>query len=177
MRVTQKTTRDAHNLQASFIAQQPDRLRVDVTSALDTVVFVMVMNEKEVRFLVPREKKYYITQQGERALRPILNVPLDPRALLSFLFDQFPADKMWKCVVAASGLPQSCRHLRHKIQVQWKSRDGERRKLLVSSDQVEIEMSLGDFQAKVENPDKIFDLKIPPRYQVIDEETADSVSF
>lgn len=142
-------------------------LRMDITTGMGIHLFSLVTNEEGVEYILVRQKKYYKGENTDMALKPILNVPMDPAHLRSVIFQQPIADKDWSCT-DQEGVLRDCINLRSRIKVMWKKDKSDRPLIDIRySKRARIQISVRDVAEFDGDVEKTFKLKIPKSFKKI----------
>jgi hypothetical protein len=161
-----KTAKSA-TLTLEILAKEPSQMRMDITGSFGVAVATIVLDGHEVRYLLPREKRFVIAPAASDALGHLIPLKISPQVLLALLFDRrFPAAD-WKCieVVSQPGVYDECKHLRESLFVKWIDRNGRSRRLKVGTSDAEAEMVLDEVKSKVEVGPDTFKLNAPSGYK------------
>lgn len=149
----------------SFNAVKHEHARMDVTSTLGTGVATLVVEPKEVRYVLFDSKRFYYGLPQADVMRPILALPFNPRWLNNLLFEEPIQDKGWVCERASDGLLQSCRDTVTSTQITWSSRQGEKKTVLIEHSKASVQINVISFKPKVEDRKNLFVLEAPDGYQ------------
>lgn len=149
----------------NFNAVKHERARMDVTSTLGTGVASLVVEPKEVRYVLFDSKRFYYGQPQVDVMRPILSLPFDPRWLNNLLFEEPIQDKGWTCEKDKDGGLASCRDAVSSTVVSWSSRAGEKKTLLIEHAKASVQINVNTFRPKVEDRKNLFVLEAPEGYQ------------
>lgn len=145
-------------------AVRAERARMDVTSTLGTGVASLVVDGKEVRYVLFDSKKFYFGPAQADVMRPILAIPFDPRWLHNILFDQELNEKGWTCV-KEDGFLKECKDSVNNLKVTWSARQGEKKTVLIEHAKASVQINVQSFQPKVEDRKNLFVLEAPNGYQ------------
>ena len=151
------------NIKIQAVVDQ--KLRLDVTSPIGTHLATVVVVGDQVEYLSVQEKTLYKTKANKETLTRLLKLPLETSALYNVLFDKTFSDKNWSCVTKANNLPESCKNLKSRIDIEW-DREGAKRNIEISSAAASVQMSLSDFESKISQPEKVFSLTAPSSFRV-----------
>lgn len=147
-------------------AADPDQMRIDVTSTLGMHLFSLVSEEKNVEYLVVREKKHYKGRPSSRALRPVLSVPLNPNHLRNVILRRPIAEKSWSCDEDPRGQLTSCKNLRNKMSIDWKRNKDGRPLILITYPRVaKVQINVRDYERFRGDPETTFNLKVPKSFK------------
>lgn len=145
-------------------AIRDERARMDVTSSLGTGVATLVVEPKEVRYVLFDSKRYYYGTPQADVMRPILAIPFDPRWLHNILFEEPPAEKSWTCT-KDGGFLKDCRDSVTGVKVTWSAREGEKKTVLIEHSKATVQINVNSFRPKVEDRKNLFVLEAPNGYQ------------
>lgn len=163
--VRDKTENKSFILNVDAKAQWQKKLRLDITSPISGHVASLYMNDKQVKYLLVPQKKFYVGMASDQILRPVLMVPLNPSWLYNIFFDRAIEGKDWTCTQDKQGRVEQCKNLAQKITITWKDRAGERKTVLLDHSLGSLQMNFVTFAAKVSDPDKAFQLDAPKNFE------------
>lgn len=149
----------------NFNAIRDESARMDVTTTLGTGVASLVVDKKEVRYVLFDSKRFYFGVPQPAAMRPILVVPFDPRWIHNILFELPIEDKSWTCTRAADGSLQDCQDSVSGVKITWSARQGEKKTVLISHPKASVQINVQSFRPKVEDRKNLFGLEPPEGYQ------------
>ena len=145
-------------------AVREDRARMDVVSTLGTGVASLVVEPKEVRYVLFDSKRFYYGAPQADVMRPILAIPFDPRWLHNILFEYPLTEKAWTCVREGAFLKE-CRDSVTQVKVTWSAREGEKKTILIEHAKASVQINVQSFKPKVEDRKNLFVLEVPNGYQ------------
>jgi hypothetical protein len=151
------------NLNISAVRDQ--RARMDVVSTLGTGVASLLVDQKEVRYVLLDSKRFYYGNPQPNVMRPILSIPFDPRWLHNILFDEALPDKTWTCVRDGSGLLKECKDAGLNLKITWSNRKGDKKTILIEHPKATVQINVQSFKPKVEDRKNLFQLEAPAGYQ------------
>lgn len=146
-------------------AIRSERARMDVISTLGTGVASLIVDAKEVRYVLFDSKRFYYGPPQADVMRPILAIPFDPRWLHNILFEQPLIEKGWTCTKDEAGSLRECRDTVNNLKVTWSAREGEKKTILIEHAKASVQINVQSFQAKVEDRKNLFVLEAPNGYQ------------
>lgn len=146
-------------------AVRDERARMDVISTLGTGVATLLVDAKEVRYVLFDSKRFYYGPPQADVMRPILAIPFDPRWLHNILFEQPLTDKGWSCTKDGDGMLKECRDTVNNLKVTWSARTGEKKTVLIEHAKASVQINVQSFQTKVEDRKNLFVLEAPNGYQ------------
>ncbi len=145
-------------------AVRGEQARMDVTSTLGTGVASLLVDQKEVRYVLFDSKRFYYGTPQAEVMRPILAIPFDPRWLHNILFETPIAQKSWTCTKDGA-LLKECRDSVTGVKVTWSDREGEKKKVLIEHAKATVQINVSAFKPKVEDRKNLFVLEAPNGYQ------------
>jgi hypothetical protein len=151
------------NLNINAVRDQ--RARMDVTSTLGTGVASMLVDQKDVRYVLLDSKRFYYGNSQPDVMRPILSIPFDPRWLHNILFDETLPEKSWTCVRDGGGLLKECKDSILNLKISWSNRQGEKKTILIEHPKATVQINVQSFKPKVEDRKNLFQLEAPAGYQ------------
>ncbi len=149
----------------NFNAIRGDKVRMDVTSVLGTGVASLVVDSKEVRYILFDSKRFYYGPPQVDVMRPILALPFDPRWLQNILFELPIPDKSWTCTHEKSGWLAECHDLASGLKIIWLARRGDKKTVQISHEKASVQINVQWFKAKVEDRKNLFELEAPAGFQ------------
>jgi hypothetical protein len=150
------------NLNLNLVRDQ--RARMDVTTALGTGVASLVVDPKEVRYVIVDSKRFYFGVPNVNVMRPILAIPFDPRWLNNLLFEIPITDKGWTCTNEGEVLKE-CRDAQTGLKITWSDRHGERKTVRMEHATASVQIKVQSFRPKVEERKNLFLLEPPEGYK------------
>lgn len=167
--VKEKKSGKVHSAKADIYADKQDSIfRLDATySALNIFVGSLLSDPETTKFLLAREKKFYVGETGPQMMKALIKFPLDPRLLVRLLFDQELDPGQWEC--RSSGIKdaeRACRNKEKTLAIFWKSIRPEKRILDLRSAQVDMTLHLELNQTAVAEKEKVFTLEAPEGFKV-----------
>lgn len=148
----------------NFNAVKGGPSRMDVTSTLGTGVASLLVEPREVRYVLFESKRFYFGPPQAEVMRPILAIPFDPRWLHNLLFEEPITDKGWTCENDAGGFLQSCQDA-SGLKVSWSGRHGEHKTVMIDHPRASVQLNISSFRPKVEDRKDLFVLEAPEGYQ------------
>src|SRR5258708_6808537 len=92
---------------------------MDVTTTVGTGGASLLVDNKEVRYVLFDSKKFYYGPPQPGVMRPILAIPFDPRWLQNILLDTNITDKGWSCNRDAEGWLSDCVDNVNGLKITW----------------------------------------------------------
>ncbi len=148
----------------NFNAVRSEQARMDVTSALGSGVASLVVDAKEVRYILFDSKRFYFGTPQIDVMRPILSIPFDPRWLHNILFEIPFAEKSWTCVLSSDWLSE-CRDSVTGLKITWSARQGQKKTIFIEHPKATVQINVRSFEPKVEDRKNLFTLEAPSGYQ------------
>lgn len=152
---------DASIVSLDVLAQQPQPMRVDVTTSMGMALASIVIKEDEIIYIVPKQKKYYQGPVNEEALFPVLKIKVDPKFLSAALFETSYPD--WKCS-AESGAITDC-STPEGVQLKWERESGVTKTVFINGAKYDVQIQVKSRNIKSQFPDGALSLKIPETYK------------
>lgn len=153
----------SHNLSVDFVADRKERLRMDVMGTFATPVAAMVLDNGNMTYILPQQKKFFQGEAKGNTLASVLKVGIEPKVIYNLLYDEPIVG--WTCRKLPSGLIAGCESPADKVKVDWIERTGTSRKIRITNVHYEITMTLNRVPTKVQQPDRVFTLNIPSGYK------------
>jgi hypothetical protein len=144
------------------MAQKNHALRMEVNGTMGVHVASLLMKDSDISYAIHTQKRFISGPVSAKSLKPLLNVNLDPRWLYSIFFDS-PLEG-WNCKNSEAGLIESCDRA-DGAKIAWADRNGEKKRITISSTQFEVQVLVKDFTTKVQSPEKAFSLDAPEGYK------------
>jgi hypothetical protein len=139
---------------------------MNITTPAGLHIASLAMNNDHLEYVLMREKKFIRGKSKPRALKPLIEVPLDPQILHNVVFDIPITNEDWKCEVDASDFPASCINEKESLKIEWSDRALDSKLVKILHPKAELQMKFMTFKPLVENSEKVFSLKIPKGFQV-----------
>jgi hypothetical protein len=146
-------------------AVRDQRARMDVTSTLGTGVASLLVEPREVRYVLFDSKRFYFGQPQPDVMRPILAIPLDPRWIHNIVFEEPIQDKGWACTNNSAGELEECKDANSGTKITWSGRQGEKKTVLIEHAKASVQINVNTFKPKVEDRKNLFVLEAPEGYQ------------
>ena len=146
-----------------FVAQRPDRLRLEATGPIGLKLATVVMNGDQLDYLLHLKKQAFETTTSGAGLKDGLGVPVDPRLLLNLLFDEPVRSKNWTCTLGADAKVSQCQRLEDGLVIAWSERDGNRKRMSVKTQTHELQIVAKSFESKMLGSET-FRLEVPDSY-------------
>lgn len=148
-------------------AVQGKKIRIDVTAALGHPVASMVMQEKQLTYVLMEKKQYYQGNATEDALARVINIPVNPHLLYNLFFDLPVTEKSWACTQDSKGFLTECKQAKNNLLLRWADRHGRRKVLYIDHPDGSLQINVNTFQPKVEGRAGLFELKPPASFRQI----------
>lgn len=138
---------------------------MDVTTTLGTGVASLLVDNREVRYVLFDSKRFYYGTPQVGVMRPILAIPFDPRWLQNILFDTPIPEKSWTCSEDSSHLLKECADAVTGIKITWLNRSGSKKTVLIEHSKASVQINVQSFKPKVEDRKNLFSLEAPEGFQ------------
>jgi hypothetical protein len=155
----------SNTLSLDVASEKDQALRMEVSGTMGVSVASFLLKGSEVSYEIHTQKKFISGPASERALKPLLNISVDPRWLYSVFFDEPLTGKNWNCKLGADQLVESCQRLEEPMKIQWLERHGERKRVVISNPKFELQVLVKNFETKVQSPETAFTLVSHPSYK------------
>lgn len=156
----------SHSVSADVIGERGGSMRMEVTAILGYPVASYVMSDGGFRCAVYPEKKFYEGPIGERALQPVLKVPVSPVILRMLAFDEPLGGSQWKCSGGTAAQPEKCESAALGTKISWQ-REGAVRKIRIEAPGYEMDWAFGAPRTDVQLQESTFRLEAPKGFKVI----------
>lgn len=157
--ISQKENQNHFN--ADIVISKENKLRMDLSVFPEISVFTLLLNEKDITFLLPQKKEFYKGNEEQGMLSTFFPKNLKVSVFKEIFFDRKPREKHWICKVNKQNLPVECQNASWIIK--WER--GGQRSLLLKSEGFNFTFRSSAFSSKV-NED-LFNIKIPENFQKI----------
>jgi hypothetical protein len=144
-----------------------DKFRMDVTAALGHPVASLVIDGKEMTYVLFETKQYFRGTPSSASLKPVINVPLDPRIIDNIFFDEPITEKEWTCTRDRHNYLAECRRLTSDLVITWSERKGRRKLVNIENGTTLVQINVTSFQPKVEQNPNPFILNPPKSFKMI----------
>jgi hypothetical protein len=152
-------TGKSNTIGLDVMSVKDEALRMEISGTMGVHLASFLMRDSEVRYAVHTQKRFFSGPVSEKSMRPLLKNDIDPRWFYSIFFDEpLPG---WNC----SGTPIEKCERSDGTKVTWSERDGEKKRIIVSNQQFELQVLVKSFATKVQSPDKAFHLDAPDSYK------------
>lgn len=142
-------------------AAHPEKLRIDAyLGLLGIPLGTLVINEESAVFVNLVEKKAYKTQRGSVVLEKLLKTPIAAGDVIALFAEKFPLQGGWRCTGEASS--QKC--IQGDLSADWSRTPADDKTLIIESSKAKINFAY----TQRSSGQTSFDLKIPPKYEVIE---------
>lgn len=156
----------SHILNIDIKAIQNQSLRMDVTTPAGIHVASLVLNNDDIQYVLMQDKKFIRGKASPSALKPLIQIPLDPKILQNIVFD-IPIDSdHWECKLDKNDFISECDNKNEKLKITWKDRDLTTKLVKVTHPKAELQMKFLNFQTHISKREKAFELKIPPNFRL-----------
>lgn len=141
-------TNKSYQVNLDILAQYPSSMRVDITGPMGVALATLVQDESHVRYILYREKKFYEGTLSEKSLYPLFTIQFNPKYLFQISFDKEIQETGWTCRRNGKGLVEICKRSSDDLKIEWKEREGERKRVFISSREFELQILYKDFKLK-----------------------------
>lgn len=162
--VSKKSGKGA-TLTLEIVAQEPSKMRMEVTGSFGVQLASVAMNDERVTYVLPREKRFVSAPSDSDALIGLIPIRIPPQSLLNLLFDRPLSPREWKCQKNESSGEQRCSHHSDSLVVSWKKEADTRRRFKIGSTDADIDMVIQEAKSNVEIGPDIFQLSPPKGYR------------
>lgn len=159
--ISDKVSGKSHILNLDVLARKNEIMRLEVSTTLGLSLASILIEKGNIKYILPRQKRYFSGPLNSEALKPVLNVALDPRLLNAAFFEESYPD--WSCQ-ADHGLIVKCQ-LPEGVSVAWDRQNSGAKKVIIMAPQFELQMQTTKFQEKKELPKSIGTLSIPSSFK------------
>lgn len=150
-----------------FVATRASQLRAEVSATLGVSLATLTIADDQVAYAIHNSKKFYSGKISDRALLPLLQVPLSPSLLFNVLFDQRVSASGWQCQIDQKGLPVRCES--SSLKISWSERNGENKRVAIATPDFEVVVLVKSFEpelpTKVQSEPHFFTLFPLPAYK------------
>lgn len=147
------------------VAEKSNALRMEVSGTMGVSVASFLMTGETVQYAIHTQKRAFSGKNSEKALSPLFQISLNPKYLENIFFDESISEKNWSCTQDNQGLVARCERLSDRLQIEWKERNGENKRVLIQSPEFEVQVLVKSFTTKVEDPGVLESLTIPESYR------------
>jgi len=146
--------------------QAPDRMRLEVTTPMGIHLASMALKNDEFQVALTRQKSYYVGRASAKTLQPIIGAEIDPRVLLSVLFDRVPDfSQGWECIYGEKGYLESCKNEKESISINWKHRELARKVVEIETEKVNLQVSLKGYEPIDNTEASTFEIALPTGFK------------
>lgn len=158
----------SNTVEIEFVARRPDRLRMEVTTMMGFHVASLVLSEGNAAYAITREKRYVRGPAEPVVMKSLINIALDPKAIVDLLFDRTLDPREWECKTDVNRLPELCTSRDGDLKIVWSERTNEKRLIEIRAANAEVTMSLVASRPKVQISDALFELPKPEGFKQTD---------
>lgn len=156
----------SHILNIAIKAVQNQSLRMDVTTPAAMHVASLVLNNDDIQYVLMQDKKFIRGKASSYALKPLIQIPMDPRILQNIVFDIPIELDNWKCKSDERDFLNECENKKENLKIVWEDNDQTSKLVKVTHPKAELQMKFLSFEAHISNREKAFELKIPPKFKI-----------
>lgn len=142
-----------------------EETRMDVTTTLGMGVASLLVDNRDVRYVLYDSKRFYYGTPSPGVMRPILTIPFDPRWLQNILFDTPIPERSWNCTEDSSRVLKDCVDSVSGIKITWSNRSGAKKTVLIEHSKASVQINVQSFKPKVEDRKNLFSLEAPEGFQ------------
>lgn len=154
-------TGEANVVSLDVLGLKPNIIRMEVTSSLGIALASILIKEKEVEYILPKQKKYYHGIKSDSALFPALNIRVNPEMLSAVFFEEsYPK---WKCQ-ADNGMIVACT-TPEGVEVRWEREGNITRRISLSGPKFEVQVQMKNYELKSNWTDKTWALQVPEDFK------------
>ena len=162
MLITDKETHKQNVVVIDALAEQPGRMRLEVSSSWGIALASVAMNGEQLTYVLPRQHRYVQTTATAESMGRLISIPLDPHVLMAVLFGHTPSGDGWICT--RSMMPV-CKNETQAVEIKM-SRDGDGRHLSFDAPHVSGQWNYEPATTKVEFANDTFVLNAPAGYKI-----------
>ena len=151
----------------SIAAVGDDKMRFEVITPLGMHIGSYALNGNKVQYVLTQQKRYYSGPSTEKSTEPILLMALDPKHIVSLLFDRVPKDRNWSCELDEQNMLKNCSFKPGQLTVEWSQRVSDRRTMTLKSPKAELQLFLKEFSSKVQDSPGFFSIEKPKGFSTI----------
>lgn len=163
--IQDKKENKSHVVHLDIQAIRSSKLRVDITSPLGGHLASLVMDQGQVTYLLVKQRKYYTGKASSRVLKPLIQLPLNPKYLEQILFDQPIARAPWICRQSEKNFLETCLNKKTGLKVEVAQRSGPKRLIRFEHKSGQVQMNLSDFEPSIDSRENLFALKRPSSFK------------
>lgn len=116
-------------------------------------------------YAITREKRYVTGPATPMVLKNLIQVALDPKAIVDLLFDRQLDARVWECEIDINRLPETCVSRDGGLRVQWSERTHDKRLIRIRAANAEFTMSVVETRPKDQISDALFELPMPQGFR------------
>ena len=165
LKISDFNEKKIYSLDMSVIAEKPDLFRAEISGSLGIAIASILLKGRQLSYAAHRTKSFYSGLTDDQALKPVLQVGLDPKYLMNVFFDDTIEEYGWNCKKNQNQVVESCLRETDKLFIEWFERSGESKRVLIRGRDFEVQIVVKSFQTKVQNREKVFELSPPNNYK------------
>jgi hypothetical protein len=147
-----------------FVAVQPNKMRMDITTPIGAHVASIALNGNEMTYVVPRKKTYYKGPATPQGFAKTLSFALDPKVMMNVLFDKPVQQKGWTCK-SVGELVSECSQ--NSLKITWANRKKEEKTVVIRHPQYQIELKFHTFDIPNKVKNELFTIHQPNGFNKI----------
>lgn len=168
LRIRDLNKKSSQSASVDVLARKKTKeMRLEMSALMGVPVASFVMNDSEFSGALYRQKQFIQGPLSERALQPVLRIPLSPQLIRDLVFDEAPRGGDWRCQrESATQLVSTCQSKSRQLDVSW-DRKSELRTARVRHPNFEIDWVFQPPSTEVQFKDGTFVLSPPQGFRVI----------
>lgn len=161
------TKNESHVVNLDVYAIRHHNLRMEATGPLGIRLASILMIEQQFSAIEYTQQKAYLGSAKSKSFASVLKIPVDPKWFYNIFFDEALPGPEWQCSYDKNNMIKECNNNQAQFKIQWLDRIEDNKRIVISNPQFQLNIITKEHQPKVENPDKVFNLKIPENYSKI----------
>lgn len=161
------TKNESHIVNLNVYAVRHHNLRMEATGPLGIRLASILLIEQQFRAIEYTQQKVYLGSAKSKSFASVLKIPIDPQWFYNIFFDEALPGPEWKCSYDKNHLIKECSNNQVNFKIEWLDRIDDNKRIVISNPQYQLNIITKEHKTKVENPDKVFNLKIPENYTKI----------
>lgn len=157
---------NSHIINLDIAALKMSALRMNITTPAGMHVASLAMKEDNIEYVLMRDKRLIRGKSNSKALKPLIEVPLDPMVLHNVVFDIPIENPDWNCQIDPSDFPVQCTNEKEGLIIEWSDRAVDSKLVKILHSKAELQMKFMTYKPNVENPEKVFTLKVPKGFKI-----------
>ncbi len=166
-KITEKKTGKSHSLDLSFRAVKDQKVRIDISAMMGTPIASMVLDTSHVEAVLIRQKKIYEGKPTAEVMKEVLGFSFEPRVVFNVLFETIPQGEKWNCSEDGEQF-KKCVGPKEDLIITWSNRKDLKRTVELETMEFNLVLSFLDFSPTELSDPKIFVVKKPKSFKVIE---------